>query len=172
MSSSGASFADRLRPALPTIATVLIVIGIVNFFWFIFEAMSLGTASSGEIIHGRYFLNNKGTYTEVGEAMWAWSQVHEASLLITHPLTIASMFYLSLRLRSGAKVRTGAGTFWRFREWSPPDERSIPGIDPRLSAVLEVAGLCVGVALVTSGVLWAIPRLGGFGLLWTIGAPQ
>ena len=157
MSASGASFTDRLRQALPTIATVLIAIGFVNFFWFIFEAMALGTASSGQIIDGRYFLNNKGIYTEVGQAMWVWSQIHEASLLVTHPLTLASIAYLSVR-RSSASRRL------------PRHEPAIQGIDPRLSTALEVLGLCVGVALVTSGVLWAIPRLGGFGLLWTIGA--
>ena len=97
MSASGASFTDRLRQALPTIATVLIAIGFVNFFWFTFEAMALGTASSGQIIDGRYFLNNKGIYTEVAQAMWVWSQIHEASLLVTHPLTLASIAYLSLR---------------------------------------------------------------------------
>ena len=154
MSASGAYFTDRLRQALPTIATVLIAIGFVNFFWFIFEAMALGTASSGQILDGRYFLNNKGIYTEVGQAMWVWSQIHQASLLVTHPLTLASIAYLSLRRGSASR----------------PDAPAIPGIDPRLSTALEVLGLCVGVALVTSGVLWAIPRLGGFGLLWTIGA--
>jgi len=157
VSASGASFTDRLRQALPTIATVLIAIGFVNFFWFIFEAMALGTASSGQIIDGRYFLNNKGIYTEVGQAMWVWSQIHEASLLVTHPLTLASIAYLSLRRRSASRRL-------------PRHEPAIQGIDPRLSTALEVLGLCVGVALVTSGVLWAIPRLGGFGLLWTIGA--
>jgi len=170
VSASGASFTDRLRQALPTIATVLIAIGFVNFFWFIFEAMALGTASSGQILDGRYFLNNKGIYTEVGQAMWVWSQIHQASLLVTHPLTLASIAYLSLRRGSASRRLPHNRAFWRFADWSPSDAPAIPGIDPRLSTALEVLGLCVGVALVTSGVLWAIPRLGGFGLLWTIGA--
>jgi hypothetical protein len=70
VSSSGASFAEGSRAALPYLATAAIIIGFVNFFWFTFEAMALGTASSGQIIDGRYFLNNKSIYTEVGQAMW------------------------------------------------------------------------------------------------------
>ena len=170
MSAEDPSSADRPSQVLPALATAVIVIGFVNFFWFISEAMAFGTARSGEIIDGRYFLNNKSIYTEVGQAMWVWSQIHEASLVITHPLAIAGMAYLSLRRASAARERSGAGASWRFREWSTRYAGGIPGIDPRLSKVLEVVGLLVGVVLVASGVLWAIPRLGGFGLLWTIGA--
>ena len=34
-------------------------------------------------------------------------------------------------------------------------------------ATLEVLGIAVSVALIASGFLWVIPKLGGFGVLWT-----
>ena len=321
MNVEGAPFRDRLARALPYLATALIVIGFANFFWFIAESMSMGDASQGKIVEGHYFLGNKGTYTEVDEAAWAWSQFHGTSIFITHPLAMAGMAYLLLRrtfpaqmagsiaaepeiarrrmevVRSSGPVlasesmggmvgpvrmtrpllevsvypkglivrakfmaehailaaeilsvrerrsllqgsveisHLGAGSkspLLLYRAIDDPavvairrmladdaaaaaqpatasaqtaanlasspaspidrplpvpgpiqdvatsdtglgrrslaGEPAIPGIDPRLSAVLEVLGLGVGVVLIAMGVLWAIPQLGLAGLAWT-----
>jgi hypothetical protein len=54
----------------------------------------------------------------------------------------------------------------RVRGWL--DQEAIPGIDPRLSRSMEVFGLLVSLALLVIGFGWAIPRLGAFGVFWTI----
>ena len=321
-------FGDRIAAALPYLATAAIVIGFINFFWFIGESISMGDASQGRIVDGHYFLGNKGTFTEVTKAAWDWSVFHGASIFITHPLALVSMGYLSLRkafpatmagsvafnseigrqrielVRSSGPAtaeetmggRVGPLTMtapllkiwvhpkglivrailgnehailaaevvhlgkrrvffreaveiehlgmgsksplvlyrsiddpivsairrviaaeaaapvplgneeaaapappsvepapfpptpallsaedkparspWRLPGWQisrdmpGPSEPAIPGIDPRLSTVLEVAGLAVGVVLLIMGVAYAIPKLGPFGVIWTIG---
>lgn len=314
-------FGDRIAGALPYLATAAIVIGFINFFWFIGESISMGDASQGRIVGGHYFLGNKGTYTEVTKAAWDWSVFHGASIFITHPLALAGMAYVTLRKAFPAQMagtvaadsevgrqrielvrgsgpaiaeetmggRVGPLTMtapllkiWVhpkglivramlgnehailaaevvhlgkrrvfFQEgveiehlgmgsksplilyrpiddpivtairrvvteeagdapsstaeapasapvaiepapfpptqpvqidqpdegvrpraglgrWSLAGEPAIPGLDPHLSTVLEVLGLGVGVVLIAMGLVWAIPKLGVFGIVWTI----
>ena len=293
-------FGDRIARALPYLATAAIVIGFINFSWFIGESISMGDAAQGRIVDGHYFLGNKGTFTEVSKAAWDWSVFHGASIFITHPLALASMFYLSLRkafpakmagsvavgselgrqrlelvrgsgpaiteqtmggrvgpltmtapllkiwvhpkglivramlgsehailafeilgvrerqgfLQSGVEIpHLGLGSksplvlyrsiddpivsairdvvagevgapsapaskpasIERLTPVPDPETRPaslageplIAGIDPRLSTILEVLGLAVGVVLIVIGVLWAIPKLGLPGVIWT-----
>ena len=299
VNEGSAPLGDRIDRALPYLATAAIVIGFINFFWFIGETISMGDAAQGRIVDGHYFLGNKGTFTEVSKAAWDWSMFHGASIFITHPLALASMFYLTLRkafpaqmagsvpadselgrkrielvrssgpviieqtmggrvgpltmtapllkvwvhpmgmivramlgaehailafeilavrerrgfLRSGVEIpHLGLGSksplvLYRSiddpivsavrdvmardrsdgaaatmpasidRPASAPEpsslattvvtEPAIPGIDPRLSTVLEVLGLAVGIVLIVVGVVWAIPKLGMPGLIWT-----
>ena len=54
---------------------------------------------------------------------------------------------------------------WR---WGLANEPAVPGLEPRwLGTLLEVLGLGVGLLLLGTG-LWAIPKLDGVGLLWTV----
>jgi hypothetical protein len=166
VSLGGLTIDDRTRRVLDYVAVALIVIGFVNFFWFIAEAISRGDALSGKVVDGHYFLGNKGTYTEVDQATWEWSRLHGLSLFVTHPLAIAAIFYLNFRrVVTARRAATAAG-----EQRSPTGETTILGLEPRLGAVIEILGLGVGVVLVAMGVLWAIPKLGFPGLAWTIGA--
>ena len=103
-------FGDRIAGALPYLATAAIVIGFINFFWFIGESMSIGDAAQGRIVDGHYYLNNKGTYTEVTKAAWDWSVFHGASIVVTHPLALAGMAYLILRRAFPAQMAGSAST--------------------------------------------------------------
>jgi hypothetical protein len=88
---------SRLRALLPYLALVVVVVAMLNFFWFMAESISTGTASTGRIVNGHYFLNNHGTYTEVSRDAWEWSRLHEISTFLTHPLAMVSMGYLLFR---------------------------------------------------------------------------
>ena len=293
-------FRDRIARALPWLAAAVVVIGFVNFFWFMAESLSVGDANQGRIVDGHYFLGNKGTFTEVTRAAWEWSQFHGASIIVTHLAAMASGGFLLLRrvfpaqmagsasadpelvhgrielvrasgpilhrasiggrvgpvrlskpllevsvhpnglvvraklmsehailaaeivdVRKGRSVlqdtveieHLGVGSKsplllyrsiddpivlairkvaadasaltgpiaaptgssgdsgpppGRPARWSLAGQPAIPGIDPRLSTIMEVAGLGVGVVLLAMGALWAIPKLGGFGIIWTV----
>jgi hypothetical protein len=273
-------------PILPYLALIAIIVGFVNFFWFFGESVTMGDASQGYTEDGRYYLGNKGTYTEVDEAAWTWSVIHGTSIFVTHPLAMAGIAFMLLRYyfpsrmagraaafeaterahriresgsalfsgRLGGKVgeirfsrpllavavhpagivikplamaeRTilaseiravtvGGGVFGGRVEvahaamdtgspfviygsddgivdalrriapdaattsGAPPLEadgstattaRGAPyGMPPGIWPVLNVAGLVVGGVLIAAGVLWAIPKLGPYGVLWTVG---
>lgn len=98
---------DRARRVLNYLAVALIVIGFVNFFWFMAESINRGDALSGKIVDGHYFLGNKTGYTEVDQATWEWSRFHALSVWVTHPLAIAAMAFLNFRRVFPAKM---AGT--------------------------------------------------------------
>lgn len=309
-------FSERLARALPYIATAAVVIGVVNFFWFMAESLGPGDAFQGKIVEGHYFLGNKGTFTEVDQAAWQWSLVHGASMFVTHVVAMIGGAFLVLRRSFPAQmagsaaadpelarrridlVRGSGGLLAResmggrvgpvrmtapllevsvypigliiraklmsehailaseivgIRErrsllqngleiehlgmgsrsplvlyraiddpiviairgmvadqaravvpvvgrlpepspaspglpsplpnpapeaepqlvagWTrgPANEPAMPGLEPRwLGTVLELLGLCVGLLLLGAGLLWAIPKLGGIGLLWTV----
>ena len=93
-----ASAMQRMKAALPYLALAAVVIGVVNFFWVVAESMALGgDALNGYQQEDHYFLGSHGSYTEVSRAIWEWSRVHTASLLITHPLAMAAMAYVLFR---------------------------------------------------------------------------
>lgn len=55
--------------------------------------------------------------------------------------------------------------------WNLANEAAVRGLEPRwLATLLEALGLGVGLLLLATGLLWAIPKLGGFGTLWTVAA--
>jgi hypothetical protein len=84
-----------VRRALPYVALVAVVVGLANFGWFLVESQALGgDGLNGFVRSGRYFLDNKGTYTEVSQATWEWSRVHAMSIFVTHPLALVGMAYL------------------------------------------------------------------------------
>jgi hypothetical protein len=88
----------RLKRLLPYLALTAVIVGFLNFFWFMGESTALGgDGLNGYTRDGKFFLGSHGTYTEVSEAVWTWSRLHGASVLITHPLLLAGMFYLLIR---------------------------------------------------------------------------
>jgi hypothetical protein len=52
VSLGGLTIDDRTRRVLDYVAVALIVIGFVNFYWFIAEAISRGDALSGKVVDG------------------------------------------------------------------------------------------------------------------------
>jgi hypothetical protein len=95
-----------LKVALPYIAVLAIVFGVANFAWFWWENFDRGVASTGRIVDGHYFLNNRwaATYTEVSREAWDWSVFHGASIWATHALAIAGIAYLLFRFEFPARM--------------------------------------------------------------------
>jgi hypothetical protein len=80
---------------LPWLALLAVIVGFVNFFWFIAESRTLGgDALNGFVRGGSYFVVEHGTATEVSRSTWEWSRIHGASIFITHPLALAGLAYL------------------------------------------------------------------------------
>jgi hypothetical protein len=86
-----------VKSTLPYLAVLAVGLGMLNFFWFFAESVSLGTAASGRVVDGHYFLGNHGMYTEVSRDAWEWSRFHSASTFVTHLMMMASMAYLLFR---------------------------------------------------------------------------
>ena len=86
----------RLRRLLPWLALVVLAIGFLNFLWFFSESSTIGDAQRGYVSDGHYYLVHAGVATEVTKAAWDWSNIHAASLFITHPLALAAIAYLLL----------------------------------------------------------------------------
>jgi hypothetical protein len=84
----------RPRRLLPWVALVVLAIGFLNFLWFFSESSTIGDAQRGYTSDGHYFLVHAGVATEVNKATWDWSNVHAASLFLTHPLALAAVAYL------------------------------------------------------------------------------
>lgn len=78
------------------LALAAVVIGFANFVWFFAESTTIGDAQRGYVRDGRYYLVHAGVATEVSRERWDWSQLHSASLVLTHPLAIAGGAYLLL----------------------------------------------------------------------------
>lgn len=70
-------------------AQVLGIIAVVNFLSFLVATVVLGgDAISGHIEAGRYFLSSHGKLTETTHNLFRYSQIHGASLFLTHPLAL------------------------------------------------------------------------------------
>jgi hypothetical protein len=106
---------DRLRRLLPWVALVVVAIGFLNFLWFFSESSTIGDAQRGYIRDGHYYLVHGGVATEVTRAAWDWSNLHGASLFLTHPLALAAMAFLvfTVALPSMIGTKDAAGTAQR-----------------------------------------------------------
>jgi hypothetical protein len=84
---------------LPWLALAAVVVGFANFFWFMIESTRLGgDALNGFVRDGQYFVTSRGSATEVDRATYEWSRFHSVSVFVTHPLALAGMGYLVLRV--------------------------------------------------------------------------
>src|SRR5262245_55556687 len=72
----------------------LVVVGVVNFAVFVVAWSQLGDAFAGYAEAGRYYLSEHGRLTEVSGTVFALNAAHTSSLLVTHPLALASAFVL------------------------------------------------------------------------------
>ena len=89
------SWAWLRHPIMAVVAVVVAVAGMGNFFWFASEYGNLGGAASGGYVQdGRYFVGNRGDYHEVTREAWEFSQLHEASLIVSHPLAMLATGFL------------------------------------------------------------------------------
>ena len=88
----------KVERVLPYLAFLAIVLGFINFFWFLAESAALGgDGLAGYARDGHHYVASHGTYTEVSEAVWTWSRIHAVSVFITHPLALAGMAYMLFR---------------------------------------------------------------------------
>jgi len=77
------------------LATILVVVGVVNFLGFSVISLNLGGgAHNGEIRDGRYFLAEHGCKTEVSERVYRRMMIHERSVWITLPLSMFGVLIL------------------------------------------------------------------------------
>lgn len=87
-------------------------LALVNFGSFIIVSLVLGgDALNGTARDGHYYLDQKGTYTEVSRGVFVYSVIHALSLFVTHPLAIVTMFKARSRVRrsaSGYRVYTSS----------------------------------------------------------------
>ena len=68
---------------------VLLILGIVNFLSFVLVSLAIGgSASSGRIIDGRYYVAVSTHYTEVSRGVWWYSETHAISNFVTFPLMV------------------------------------------------------------------------------------
>ena len=85
------------RAALPYLALVVVVVGFLNFLWFMSETIPLNLIpSDGRVIDGHYFLWSKthGGYVEVNRSFWEWVRLHEPTLFLSWPLVMLAAGYL------------------------------------------------------------------------------
>ncbi|MGE5334589.1 MAG: hypothetical protein ACM3N4_07815 [Nitrososphaerota archaeon] len=83
-----------VRAALPYLAGLITAIGIVNFAWYLGESLQFGgSALSGFVRDGHFYLAQHGSYTEVSQAVWEHIRMHEISVLLSVPLVIVCTWY-------------------------------------------------------------------------------
>jgi hypothetical protein len=70
-------------------AWVLFTVAVLNFVAFaVHERVIGGSAQNGKREKGRFYLWDRGRYTEVPERRWRAMRAHEVSVMFTHPLAI------------------------------------------------------------------------------------
>jgi hypothetical protein len=76
---------------VPYVAAIAVVVGMVNFGWVFLESLA-GSAQSGRVTDGHYFLYSRwtGRTTEVSREEWQWREFHESTLIITHVLAMVA----------------------------------------------------------------------------------
>lgn len=80
------------------VAFVLIVVGAVNFSWFLAESKRLGgDALNGFVQNGHFYVSSHGVTTEVSEEAWRWNYFQGQSLPATHGLAMLSIAYFLFR---------------------------------------------------------------------------
>lgn len=77
---------------IANITVFLMIIGMIG-----------GCACSGKIEDGRYYVGNRGKYTEVSAAVYRYSLYHSYSVMVTHPLGFAAMGLSNLVKKLEAK---------------------------------------------------------------------
>ena len=77
---------------------VVAAVAVVNFIAFVIGTILIGgDAWNGKIAGGHYFVASHGALTEVSAAVFTYSQWHSRSLLVTHPLGMIAIGWISFR---------------------------------------------------------------------------
>ncbi len=83
-----------MRASLPYIAGLVTVVGMGNFLWCFGENVQYGgSALSGFMRYGRYYLALHGSYTAVSQAVWEHIRLHVVSVLLSVPLIVVCGWY-------------------------------------------------------------------------------
>jgi uncharacterized membrane protein YhaH (DUF805 family) len=85
----------------PSWLKVFWIFSLVNFaiFWVV-AAIAGGDAVNGYQSSGRYFLANRGHYTEVSREFFTYSRIHVYSVFVTLPAAMLCAFLFSGKRRS------------------------------------------------------------------------
>ena len=84
-----------MKVVLTVLALCLVLLALANFLTFVTESDRLGgTARNGYQRDGKFFVGERGRYTEVSEAAWRRSLLQTNTLLATHLLGMGGMAYL------------------------------------------------------------------------------
>lgn len=87
------------RRLLAYLAGAAVLVGFLNFVWYIAEASVMGGIAALErSTNGRYYVSNHGQYTEVSESAWRRNLLHGTTVLVTHPLALVGGWYLLNRI--------------------------------------------------------------------------
>ena len=80
---------------VPKIWRVVFVMALVNFATYMVAAAYLGgDAISGKVDGNHFYLASHGRYTEVSEAVFAYSKIHARSVWVTHSIAILGGLFL------------------------------------------------------------------------------
>lgn len=83
-----------MKKALKLLSTVVVVVGAVNFLWFVVESLQLGgDGLNGYVRDGHYYVSAHGVDTEVTRHDWEFSRAHALSVFVTIPLGMLAMFH-------------------------------------------------------------------------------
>jgi hypothetical protein len=87
-------------------ATIFVLLGVLNFMSFMGFCMSIGgSAGSGGIREGRYFVKEHGKENEVSALTFELNQIQGRSLWITHTIAMFALLIL-VTSSSGAQGRS------------------------------------------------------------------
>ena len=146
----------------------MVAAGVANFLSFMaLNARLGGDALNGYEESGRYYVSDRGETTEVSEAEWRQSRSRGISLLATHPLMMAAMFYLLIGDIFPKMIFRGQ------REVREQKEAAVRSFDtPKLTfscagkiGALNFSGPLLRVAVYPKGIHFKPVFLPAFGLL-------
>lgn len=79
------------------VCLLLFTLAIVNFIlFFIISLIIGGTAISGFVSDGHYYVKDHGKITETSSFVWYFSKIHSISVFITHPVGIIAVIFYNI----------------------------------------------------------------------------
>jgi hypothetical protein len=87
---------ERLNAVTVFAAWAVFLAALANYavFWTVGVAIG-GTAVTGKVEGGRYYVANHGRLTEVSREVWVYSDYHTRSTWITHPLAVLAFVVMA-----------------------------------------------------------------------------
>ncbi len=141
------------KAGLQFLAYASIIIGFVNFYWFIIESLVQGgDALNGKIQNGLYFFGMHGTYTEVSKNTWEWSHFHALSVIFTMAMAALSLVYFVGKFLP-IVISIRYGKMEKF---------------PLEFKLFAIFGILMNYGFVLVGIIWIAPIQGYIGVYSTI----